>query len=114
MANSKMNGRIKQVVSVILGILALLGAAWAIDERYAPREVTALWISDLQKQMIQIQRNNQLTAAQNQLYYWQRQVESLTDRCARAPADQYCRQNLNEAKRQRDFWQREVHKLMNQ
>ena len=106
------NGRIKQVVSIILGISALLGAAWAIDERYATREVTELWISDLQKQMIQIQKGQQTSAAQQQLWYWQQQVEVLTAHCARNPTDNYAKSRLTEAKRQRDYWQREVHKMM--
>jgi hypothetical protein len=108
------NGRIKQISAVILGISGLLGAAWAIDDRYATREVTTLWISDLQKQMIQIQKTQQTSAAQQQLWYWQQQVEQLTGYCARNPGDQPARIRLNDAKRQRDYWQREVHKLMNQ
>jgi TolA-binding protein len=114
MNKSSFNGRVKQVSAVILGILMLLGAAWAIDERYATREVTELWLSDMQKQMIQIQKNQQVGAAQQQLWYWQQKVEELTGYCARNPTDQAARARLNDAKRQRDFWQRETHKLLNQ
>jgi len=109
-----MNGKLKQISAVILALFSLLAAAWGIDKRYAPREVTELWISDLQKQMIQIQKNSTLSAAQQQLWYWQRQVETLTDRCARIPNDQPARSQLTEARQKRDYWQREVHKLMNQ
>lgn len=108
------NGKIKQVVTVIGGILALLGGAWAIDERYATREVTTLWISDLQKQMIQIQKTQQTSAAQQQLWYWQQQVEQLTAESARDPNNTHKSGQLTDAKNQRDYWQREVHKLMNQ
>ena len=111
MANS--NGKIKQISAVILALFALLAAAWGIDERYAPREVTELWISDLQKQMIQIQKSQQTSAAQQQLWFWQQKVEELTGYTARHPEDQAARQRLTEAKNQRDYWQREVNKLLN-
>jgi len=109
-----MNGKFKIIAGTILTVFALFGAVWGLNDQFTPREVHELWVSDLQKQMIQIQRNNQLSAAQNQLYYWQRQVEALTDRCAKNPGDQYCRSQLTDARKQRDFWQREVHKLLNQ
>ena len=110
---SSFNGRFKQVSAVILGVSALLGVAWGTDDRYATREVAELWISDLQKQMIQIQKTQQTSAAQQQLWYWQQKVEELTAVSARNPGDQPARLDLNNAKNQRDYWQREVHKLMN-
>lgn len=111
MANS--NGKFKQISGVVLAIFALLGAAWGIDKRYATREVTELWISDLQKQMIQIQKGQKTSQAQQQLWFWQQKVEELTGACARQPTNQALKSQLIDAKRQRDFWQREVHKLLN-
>lgn len=108
------NGKFKQITGVILGVFALLGAAWGIDKRYATREVTELWLSDMQKQMIIIQKNQRTSAAQQQLWYWQQQVEQLTAHSARNPTDNYARGRLTDAKKQRDYWQREVHKLINQ
>jgi len=115
----------KQVVAIVLGISALLGAAWKIDARYTTREIHELkaqelkteyktMISDMQKQMIQIQRNNRLAAAQNQLWYWQNQCQTLEGQVGREPYNNAAKAQLTDAKRQRDFWQREVHKLMNQ
>jgi hypothetical protein len=108
------NGKFKQITGVILGVFALLGAAWGIDKRYATREVTELWLADMQKQMIIIQKNQRTGAAQQQLWYWQQKVEEKTRTYARNTADRQAQQDLTDAKKQRDYWQREVHKLMNQ
>lgn len=108
-----MNGKFKIIAGSILTVFTLFGAVWGLNEQFTPREIHELWVSDIQKQMIQIQKNSQVNAAQNQLLYWQRQVEALTNQSARDPSNQYTRGRLTEAKRQRDFWQREVHKLLN-
>jgi hypothetical protein len=122
-----MNGviSIKQTITAILGLLALLGAAWGIDERFMTREIHELksdelkteyrmMISDMQKQMIQIQRNNQLSSAQNQLWYWQSQVENLTGMSAKNPWDANVKEKLIYAKGKRDYWQDKVNELINQ
>ena len=115
---------LKQIAAVVLGLLALLTAAWGVDSRFITREIHELksealkteykmLISDIQKQMIQIQRNNALSAAQNQLWYWQSQVENLTGVSARSPYDKMARQRLTYAKGKRDYWQRKVNDLIN-
>jgi len=109
-----MNGKFKVIAGTILTVFALFGAVWGLNDQFTPREVHELWVADMQKQMIQIQKNNQVAAAQNQLWYWQAQVERLTGEVARAPSNQFKKNQLTEAKKQQTFWQREVHKLMNQ
>lgn len=119
-----MNNSLKQTVSVLTGVLVLFGLAWGINDRFTPREIHELkaeelkteykmMISDMQKQMIQIQRNNQLSAAQNQLWYWQSQVENLTRTSAQNPQNRDIRGRLDYAVNKRDYWQNKVNNLIN-
>jgi hypothetical protein len=103
---------LKQIAAGILTVFALFGAVWGINEQYTPREVTEMMVADLQKNQMQIQRNIQVQNAQQWLFYWQMQVNQLTGLVAQYPYDQNKKNQLNEAKRQRDIWQREVNRLM--
>jgi len=108
----------------LTAVLVLFGLAWGINDRFTPREIHELkaeelkteykmLISGMQQQMIQIQRNNQLSAAQNQLWYWQSQVENLTGISARNPWDNNTKARLSYAKKKRDYWQDKVNSLIN-
>ena len=119
------NLNIKQILSGLTAVLILFGLAWGINDRFTPREIHELkaeelqteyktMISGMQQQMIQIQKNNQLSAAQNQLWYWQSQVENLTGVYARNPNDRMTRERLTYARGKRDYWQRLVNTLMGQ
>jgi hypothetical protein len=98
----------------VLTISALLGAAWAFDKRYMPREVTEMLVAQVQQNQMQIQKNTQQANAQNWLLFWQMQVTQKTGECAANPGSQVLRQQLNHAIKQRDIWQKEVNRLMNQ
>ena len=105
---------IKQL-SAILGLIGLVvGGSYALDKRYTPREVTKFHIADLQRNQMQIQRNIQIQSAQQWLFYWQTQVNRWTQQCIQYPYNESFKHQLNEAKRQRDIWQRETNRLMQQ
>ena len=97
---------------VIGCILGLVLSVYGMTEYFTPRETTELLVADLQKNQLQIQRNIQVQNAQQWLFYWQMQVNQLTGISARFPYDQNKKNQLNEARRQRDKWQTEVNRLM--
>jgi hypothetical protein len=79
-----------------------------------PREVTEMLVAQVQQNQMQIQKNTQQANAQNWLLFWQMQVTQKTGECAANPGNQATRQQLNHAIKQRDIWQKEVNRLMNQ
>ena len=104
---------IKQLAAVLSLIGMIVGGVWAIDKRYTPREITDIHVADLQKNQMQIQQNIQVQTALNWLQYWQIQVSQLTGLCAVEPWNAQRKQQLLNAKRERDKWQNEVNRLMN-
>lgn len=108
-----MNGKFTKAAAIVLTVSALLGAAWAFDKRYTPREITEMEIAQLQNNQMQIQRNIQIQNAQQWLWFWQMKVEEFTAICSRDPNNQNARIRLNEAKAKRDYWQGQVNRLMN-
>jgi hypothetical protein len=107
-----MENKFMKIGGVVLMIASLLGAAWAFDKKYMPREVAELLVADLQKNQMQIQQNIQVGQAQQWLFYWQMQVTQLTGACAAAPWDDAKKQQLIKATQERDKWQRQVNRLM--
>ena len=97
---------------VLTALFALLGAAWGLQEHFTPREVTELWISDLQKNQMQIQHNLQIQQAQQWFYWYQTEVERLTGECAREPYNQSKKAQLEQAKARRDDAKRKWDALM--
>lgn len=63
---------------------------------------------------MQIQRNIQIQNAQQWLLFWQMQITELTRQCAARPWDEAKKQQLEEAKRQRNIWQQKANQLMAQ
>ena len=105
---------IKQLVVILSLIGAIVGAAWALDARYTPREVTNLLIADLQHNQLLIQNNTKIQNAQNWLMFWTMKVNTLEQECQAQPSNPTKQIELNNAKRQRDRWQNEVNRLMNE
>lgn len=102
-----------KIAGVVLTISALIGAVWAFDKRYTPREVVEMEIAQLQNNQMQIQKNIQIQNAQQWLWFWQMKVEEFTGLCSREPYNQDYKARLNEAKSKRDYWQNQVNRLMN-
>lgn len=105
--------KFKTITGIVLTIAALLGAAWAFDKKYTPREVTEMLISQLQQNQMQIQKNIQVQNAQQWLWFWQMKVEEFTGLCNREPQNQDAKIRLSEAVSKRDYWQNQVNQLMN-
>ena len=104
----------KQILAAVFGLLTVVAAVYGMTEYFTPREVAELWIADLQQNQMQIQRNSQIQNAQNWLLFWQMRVSNLQAACSGRPFDENLKAQLAEAKRQRDIWQREVNRLMQQ
>jgi hypothetical protein len=104
----------KQILAAVVGLLTIVAAVYGMTEYFTPREVAELWIADLQQNQMQIQRNSQIQNAQNWLLFWQMRVSNLQAACHGRPFDENLKAQLAEAKRQRDIWQQEVNRLMQQ
>ena len=107
-----MNNKFKAFAGVVLTISALVGAAWAFDKKYTPREVMEMMVSDLQQNQMQSKKNIQVQNAQQWLWFWQMKVEEYTAICSREPSNQEARRKLMEARQKRDEWQGRVNNLM--
>jgi hypothetical protein len=93
---------LKQILAVIAAMLGIVLSVYGMTEYFTPREVAELWISDLQKNQMQIQRQGQISNAQQWYYWYQAEVERLTGECARNPYDENKKLQLEQAKRRRD------------
>jgi hypothetical protein len=105
---------IKQLILILSLIGTIVGAAWALDKRYMPREVTEIMIAGVQKNQLQIQKNSKIQNAQNWLLFWTMRVNSLQQECIQNPNSGRKKVELDEAIRQRNIWQNEVNRLMQQ
>ena len=103
---------VKQILATIGALLAVVVSVYGMTEYFTPREVAELWVADLQKNQIQIQRNFQIQQAQNWFYFYQAEVERLTGECARAPYDRNRQAQLQQMKARRDEAKRRWDALM--
>jgi len=109
-----MNGKFAKIGGVVLMIASLLGAAYAFDKRYMPREVTEMMVAGIQSNQMILNKTGQQQNALNWLQFWQIKVTRVTGECASDPNNRYKQSELNEAIKQRDIWQKEVNRLMKQ
>ena len=104
------------IYKIVGAIIVLFGAAWGayagLNTLYTPREVTEMMIAQVQQNQMTLNKQFQIQNAQQWYWYWQMQVELYTGLCAREPYNTNAKQQLNEAKRMRDTWQKKVNKLM--
>ena len=107
-----MNGKFMKIGGIVLMVASLLGAAYAFDKRYMPREVTDMRIADVQKNQMLLNKTGQRQNALNWLLFWQIKVARLTGECAAMPSDTFRKNELKEAIKIRDNWQSEVNRLM--
>jgi len=105
---------IKQIATVLTALFALLGAAWGLNKQFTPREVTEMMVADVQQNQMILNKTGQRQNALNWLSYWQIKVTRLTGECAVAPNNMFKKNELKEAIKQRDIWQIEVNRLMQQ
>ena len=101
-----------KILTIIGAVLGIVLSGYGMTEYFTPREVTELWISDLQKNQMQIQRQGQISDAQQWYYWYQAEVERLTGECAREPYNENKRLQLQQVKRMRDEARRRWDNLM--
>ncbi len=107
-----MNGKFTKIAGVILTTSALIGAVWAFDKKYTPREVTEMMIAQVQQNQMTLNKQFQVQNAQQWYWYWQMQVELYISLCAREPRNTTYRDGLTRAKQNRDTWKSKVYELM--
>lgn len=105
---------LKQILATIGALFAVVASVYGMTEYFTPREVTELWITDLQKNQIQIQRNIQIQNVQNWYYFYQAEVERLTGEVAREPYNRNKQEQLRQMKQRRDEAKRRWDRLMAQ
>jgi hypothetical protein len=103
---------IKQILAVIGAMFGIVLSVYGMTEYFTPREVTELWIADLQKNQLMIQRQGQVSNAQQWYYFYQAMVERLTGECARNPQNGSLAAQLRQAKVRRDDAKRRWDELM--
>jgi hypothetical protein len=103
---------ITKILAVIGAMFGIVLSVYGMTEYFTPREVTELWISDLQKNQMQIQRNIQISNAQQWYYFYQIEVERLTGECAREPWNASKKAQLDQTKAHRDDAKRKWDALM--
>ena len=113
-----MNGKWKIISGGIITVAALFGIAFGVHgylkKEYVPREVHDIQLAGFSQQMIQMQRNSQVSYWLNERNRWQGWVERYQYECAQDPSNARKAMLLQEAKTKRDEANREVLRLQQQ
>ena len=106
------NNKVYKIVGVII---ALFGSAWGayagLNHLFVPREVHNIQLAGFSEQMIQMQKNSQISYWLNRRFYWQQRVEQLQYECGLEPWNNDKKQSLQEAKGKRDNADRQIREL---
>jgi hypothetical protein len=92
---------LKTAVAIVVTILGLLGAVWAMEEHYVPRDYHLLCINQVQQQMLELQKTNQIQRTQDQAFYWMRIEAQLREELVKNPNDMILQRKLNEVVKQK-------------
>lgn len=101
----------KTITGGVLTLFALLGAAWGLNKQFVPRETYDLQLVGLNKQLLQMQKNNERMFWVLERKRWQDKIEQLQYECGRDAGNQRLKELLDEAIRRRDEAEREIQRL---
>jgi len=101
----------KIAIAGVVTFLGILGAVWAMEEHYVPRDYYLLSMDQVQQQIFEFQKTNQIQRAQDQAFYWMRIEAQLREELARNPNDQSIQMKLNEVMRQKCDAQKRLNDL---
>lgn len=91
----------KKIIYGVLGFLALVGSAWGVTEIFVLKPVYEIELAGVSSQILQMQRNNQIQWAQQQVFYWDWQEKQKMSECTRRADKQQCQYELNAIRRER-------------
>jgi len=102
---------IKIVIAGVIAFLAILGGVWAMEEHYVPRDYYLLSMDQVQQQIADFQKTNQIQRVQDQSFYWMRIEAQLREELVRNPNDLILQRKLNEVVRQKCSAQQRLNEL---
>lgn len=91
--------KVKQIIIAVLTVLGMVASAWGVTKIFVLKPVYDMEIAGISEQIIQMQKNNKLQRARDEVFFWQREEIRLTEECRQAgQQSEKCRQ-LDEARR---------------
>ena len=106
-----MTNNFKTAIASLVVLFGILGGVWAMEEHYTPRDFHELCMTQVQRQMADFQKTNQIQRAQDQVFYWMRIETQIREEIARQPNDSNLYRKLNEVSRQREAAQNQLQLL---
>ena len=99
-------------ISITVSLIGLVGSVaggmWAIDAKYAPREIMTSKFELVAMTQKALLDKVTLGEIRSWLVFWQMQVEIFTGITAKNPNDTEARDQLNRALRERTKWQNKL------
>ena len=101
----------KIAIAGVVTLLSILGGVWAMEKHYVPRDYYLFSMEQVQQQIFEFQKTNQIQRAQDQAFYWMRIEAQLREELARNPNDLILQRKLNEVVRQKSSAQQRLDSL---